>query len=129
MAAEPGTRVRRVAEAVREELSLLLSDEVKDPGAAGAVVTRVEMAGDLRSAHVRVRSLEAGSDPARRQELIQALGRAAGMLRREVTRRLRLRHAPELRFVYDEGVDDTTRVEQILAEIAAERSTPPEKPR
>ena len=43
------------------------------------------------------------------------------MLRREVTRRLGLRHAPELRFQYDEGQDDSVRVEQLLAEIESER--------
>jgi ribosome-binding factor A len=43
------------------------------------------------------------------------------MLRREVTQRLQLRSAPELRFVYDDGMDNTTRVEQLLAEIDAER--------
>ena len=40
---------------------------------------------------------------------------------REVTQRLQLRHAPELRFVYDDGQDNTSRVEQLLAEIDHER--------
>jgi ribosome-binding factor A len=43
------------------------------------------------------------------------------MLRREVTHRLGLRYAPELRFFYDEGVDHETKIEQVLAEIDAER--------
>ena len=54
-------------------------------------------------------------------ELIEALGRASGMLRREVTQRLGLRYAPELRFLYDEGLDRSLRVEELLAEIEAER--------
>jgi ribosome-binding factor A len=45
------------------------------------------------------------------------------MLRREVTQRLGLRHAPELRFLYDEGLDRTSEIEKILDEIAAERRT------
>jgi ribosome-binding factor A len=79
------------------------------------------MAGDLRSARVYVRLLEANHDARRRAQLVDALHRASGMLRREVTQRLRLRYAPELRFTYDEGVDDATRVERLLAEIEAER--------
>ena len=43
------------------------------------------------------------------------------MLRREVTHRLALRYAPEVRFEYDEGVDATTRIEELLDEIAAEK--------
>jgi ribosome-binding factor A len=121
MGVEHETRVRRVAEGVREELASLLADEVKDPGAQGAIITRVEMANDLRSARVFVRILEGGDDPERRRALVAGLGRASGMMRREVTQRLGLRHAPELRFVYDDGLDNTSRVEVLLAEIEAER--------
>jgi ribosome-binding factor A len=121
MTSEDGTRAKRVAEGVREEIASLLSSGVKDPRAAGAVVTRVEMTNDLRSAQVYVRLLEGADDASRRRELTAALKRAGGMLRREVTQRLRLRFAPELRFVYDDGLDHTTRIEQLLDEIRSER--------
>jgi ribosome-binding factor A len=118
---ERGMRVRRVEESVREEIAKLLSTGVKDPKAAGAIVTRVEMTPDLRGARVHVRLLAGGDDEARRREVVDALRRGAGMLRREVAQRLRLRFAPELKFQYDDGVDHTTNVERILAEIEAER--------
>ncbi len=118
---EQGTRVLRVERGVREELALMLADEVRDPGAAGAIVTRVEMGKDLRSARVHVRLLEGGDDASRRKAVIDALFRASGMLRSELTRRLGLRFAPELRFVYDEGVDKSTRIETLLAEIDKEK--------
>jgi ribosome-binding factor A len=38
-----------------------------------------------------------------------------------VGRRLGLRYAPELRFTYDEGVDHTSHIEKLLAEISEER--------
>jgi len=121
MAGEPGMRARRVGEGVREELASLVAHELKDPRAAGAVVTGVEMTGDLRSARVRVRLLAGGEDLEGRRRLVDALGRAAGMLRREVTQRLRLRTAPELKFVYDDGADRSSRVDELLAEIEAEK--------
>ena len=123
MSAEIGTRARRVAEGLRKEIASLLAVQVKDPGTAGAVVTRVETSSDLRTARVHVRLLEGADDPARRRQLVGALRRASGLLRREVTRRLGLRYAPELRFSYDEGVDHTTRVEELLTEIDAERKS------
>jgi ribosome-binding factor A len=123
MGSEAGTRVLRVERGVREELAGMLADEVRDPGAAGAVVTRVAMAKDLRSACVYVRLLEGGDDPGRRKVVVDALYRASGMLRSELTRRLGLRFAPELRFVYDEGVDKSNRIEELLAEIEAEKRT------
>jgi ribosome-binding factor A len=118
---EARLRARRVEGGVREELSSLMAQDLKDPRAAGAVVTRVEMAPDLRSARVHVRLLAGGDDEARRREVVGALGRASGMLRRELTQRLGLRYAPELRFFYDEGMDAASNVERLLAEIAAEK--------
>lgn len=119
------TRARRVGESVRKELASLLASGVKDPRAAGAVVTRVEMTADLRSARVHVRLLAHGDDEGKRTVLIGALRRASGLMRREITQRLGLRSAPELRFVYDTGADHMTDVERLLDEIAADRKSPP----
>ncbi len=116
-----GTRVLRVERGVRDEIALMLADEVRDPGAAGAVVTRVVMSKDLRSGRVYVRLLEGADDLTRRKTLVDALYRASGLLRSELTRRLALRFAPELRFAYDEGVDESNHIEGLLAEIAAEK--------
>jgi ribosome-binding factor A len=121
MPLERSTRVRRVSEGVRVELAALFATEVKDPGVVGVIVTRVEMANDLKSARVYVRLLEGGDDKARRASGLEALGRASGMLRREVAQRLGLRYAPRLAFRYDEGVERSTRIESLLAEIEAER--------
>jgi ribosome-binding factor A len=118
---DKGMRVKRVEGGVREEMASLLTSDLKDPRAAGAIVTRVEMTSDLRSARIHVRLLQGGDDAARRREVVDALRRASGMLRRELTQRLGLRFAPDLKFQYDDGVDATTNVERVLAEIAAER--------
>lgn len=110
----------RVSARLREELAELLAHEVRDPRLEGAVVTSVEMPDDLRSAKVGVRVLQGGEDPARRKELLTGLERASGLLRREVTQRLSLRFAPELRFVYDEGLDKQARIEELLHEVHVE---------
>jgi ribosome-binding factor A len=107
----------RVAERVKEELAILVSQEVRDPRATGAIVTRVEMTDDLKMARVYIRTLD-GKGGA---EVVEGLGRAASMLRREVTKRVNLRYAPELRFYYDDRLDKTTRIEELLEEVKKER--------
>jgi len=106
-------RAVRVAEGLREELAQLVGQKVRDPGVSGVVVSRVELTDDLRSAKVYFRLLDA----TRRAEAEAGLARASGMLRREVTKTLKLRVAPELRFFYDEGQDKLDRVAALLAEI------------
>ncbi len=110
-------RATRVAEGVRQEISVLISQSLRDPRVRGAVVSRVEMTDDLREARVYVRALEGAEDAAKKKELVEGLTRAAGMLRREIAKALKLRVAPELKFFFDEGDDKRTRVESLLMEI------------
>ena len=114
-------RAVRVAERLREELSTLVARTVRDPRVQGVTIARVDMTDDLRQARVLVRLLEGGDDQARREEAIKGLSRASGLLRREATKGLGLRYAPELRFIYDDGQDKVTRIEELLAQVEAER--------
>jgi ribosome-binding factor A len=109
-------RAVRVAERVREELSKMLTSEVRDPRLAGVVVTRVALSDDLKNAKVHVRTLTGEN----KDETLAGLARASGMLRREVTQRVKLRYAPELRFHWDEGQDKLARIERLLAEVRDE---------
>ncbi len=109
-------RATRVSERVREDLGWLLARDVRDPRIEGVIVSRVEMTDDLRSARVYFRLLDAS----RKDEALVGLERAAGMLRREVTRRIKLRYAPTFQFFYDEGQDKVARIEELLAEVKAE---------
>jgi ribosome-binding factor A len=113
-------RSTRVAESIREELASLLSTELSDPRLEGVVVSEVRLSDDLKVAKVlfRLLRLDATTDDQTRAKA--GLERATGLLRREITDRLSLRHAPELRFVYDAGQDARLRVEELLHEISEE---------
>ena len=106
-------RATRVAERVREEMAWLLTTEVRDPRVKGVIVSRVEMTDDLKLARIYVRMLEGGDG----KVALKGLERTAIMLRREVSKRVGLRYAPELRFFYDDGLDKTTRIEELLEEV------------
>jgi ribosome-binding factor A len=111
-----GSRPDRVADQIRSELASLLSREVHDPGIGFVTLTKVVVSPDLLLARVMYTVL---GDDKSRQASAQALERASPFLRRQLGSRLRLRRAPELRFIYDEAVAGQDRIEQILNEIHA----------
>ncbi len=114
-------RTARVAERIRAELmDLLLKGQLKDPGVRGAIVHAVQVTSDLRQARVYVRLDELDPSEARKRGLMRGLERAAGFLRRTVGQRLKLRHAPELAFSWDDTAERASRIEEILDEIAKE---------
>jgi ribosome-binding factor A len=113
-------RSSRVAAMLAKELARLLAREINDPRAAFVSITRVKLSDDLLVAKVFVRLIKDGDVLERRKEALKGLARAAGVLRKEATRGLGLRRAPELSFEYDEGQDDVTRIESLLEEVKAE---------
>jgi ribosome-binding factor A len=108
-----------VAEEIREEVAQILARGLKDPRIGFVTVTRVALTPDLRTAHVNVGVL---GDQSARERTMAGLKQAAGYVRRELGRRIRMRHTPELLFHYDEGLDATDRVAALLAE------NPPARP-
>ena len=80
------------------------------------------MTPDLQTARVFYTLI---GDVKARQDTRRALGRAAAFLRRQVANRLRLKHAPELTFLYDESIERQDRIEKIILDIQAERAENP----
>src|SRR4030066_908926 len=93
-----GDRPTRVAERIREEVSLILQNRVKDPGLGGVTVTDVVVTGDLKIARVHYSVL--GGDE-ERIAARDALRRSRGYIRRELGRGLRMRYSPDITFLYD----------------------------
>jgi ribosome-binding factor A len=116
-----GRRPERLAEEIREEVARMVASELKDPRLGFVTVIRVELAHDLGYARVHVGVL---GDEREREKSLTALRSAAGWVRRELGRRLRIHHAPEIDFRYDKGLEATDRVARLLQEEAA-REKPP----
>jgi ribosome-binding factor A len=106
-------RMRRVDEAVREVLSDAITSEVKDPRVGFVTVTDVDTTPDLRLARVYVSVL--GAEDVRRRSL-EGLRSAHGYLQLRVARELRLKHTPTLEFLYDDSLDRSLRVQELLRE-------------
>jgi ribosome-binding factor A len=124
-----GRRTKRVAELIQRHFAEILRREVDDPRLAAVVVTGVEISDDLMIAKIGVRLLVADDDERQRKSIVELLRRAASRLRRQITPRLELKRAPELRFHYDVGPDAQQRVSELLREVDAERdAATPEEP-
>lgn len=121
MSAQDHKRSDRVGERIRAEImDLLLRGGVRDPATRDGFVTAVKLSPDLRVARIYMRLTDAEATQARRDEFVAALTRAAGFIRREISPQLGLRYQPELRFYWDDGVDEAARVEELLSEIRRE---------
>lgn len=117
-----GSRPERVGDQLRQELAELITRDVHDPGIGFLTLTRVKVTPDLQQARAFYTTI---GDERQRRETARALVRATPFLRRQMGRRLRLKHVPELEFQYDESIEQQDRIERIILDIQAERAEHP----
>jgi len=104
-------RLRRVADQIQRELSELLRAELKDPRVGMITLTGVEVSPDLAYANVFFTTL---ADAESLTRIEAGLARAAGFLRSQLGKRLRLRITPEIRFKHDVSVERGVRLSQLI---------------
>ncbi|MDR8154779.1 ribosome-binding factor A [Acinetobacter baumannii] len=101
-----GERLKRMAGSVQRELSELIRQELKDPRLGGLVtISGVKVSPDLGYADVYVtvmgRELSDDQNEVAHRETLDILNKASGFLRQELSRRIKTRITPRLRFHYD----------------------------
>ena len=109
-------RTQRIESEIQRVLATLIAREVKDPRVGNVTVTAVRVAPDMGSARVFFTPFAALHPPAQVRE---GLTHAAGFLRGELGRRLGLRHAPRLEFVFDESVESAARLTRLIDRAVA----------
>jgi len=119
MMPDEGWRSARVADRVREELARVLTREVSDPRLEGLRVLRVEISGDLQIAWVYL-GLGHLDSPEQRSRALRGVASAQNRIRKRISSRLGLRRAPELRFAFDEAIDEQSRILALLDEVERE---------
>jgi ribosome-binding factor A len=106
-------RTDRVNEQLKQEIAVLVRDEVRDPRVGLATVTAVESSPELDHAKVYVTTL---GDEDERAGVMAGLRSAAPFIRSQLGRRLHMRRIPELHFEYDRVLEEATRIERLLRE-------------
>ena len=110
-------RSNRLAHQLRDEISYILSRELKDPRVGFATITEIRVSPDLRYARVYVSVLGL---PEQQKGTTDALNRASGFIRKQLGSRLRLRHIPELQFAFDETIEYGVKMDALIDEISDE---------
>ncbi|MCV6589156.1 MAG: 30S ribosome-binding factor RbfA [Marinobacterium sp.] len=101
------SRTQRVADQVQKDLARLIQRDLKDPRLGMITVSHVKISKDLGYADVYVTVMPFGDqDEAQAiKDSLAVLKGAAGHLRHELARGIKLRVMPELRFHFDSTIE------------------------
>jgi ribosome-binding factor A len=114
------TRIRRVGEMIRQELAGLLTGRLRDPRLRDVTITEVEMSPDLKKAHVYY-----ACDTERAEAVGNGLEKAAGFIRKNLSKKVYLKFMPELVYHYDDSLDKGQAMDSLLEAVLPE--TDPEE--
>lgn len=111
-------RIERMNSLIRQEISELLQNQVKDPRLGNFVaVTEVDTSSDFRRAKVFVSQIGGREE---KQKVLKGLASASGFFRSELSKNLKMRSVPELIFVWDNSIEQGDRILQLIDEFTAE---------
>ena len=110
-------RPERVAQEIQAAVAdLLLRGMLRNPRIGFITITGVKVTPDLRNARVFWSMI--GTD-AQKKDCGDGLSKARGFVRREVTKRVKLRVSPEISFSFDESVGEGDKIDRLLREVKA----------
>ena len=121
-------RTDRVGRMIQREVADLLQQDFGEASHSLVTVTGVRMTDDLGIAYVDVSVL--GPTPQARQAAFSRLEAQTTEVRHALAQRIRhqVRRIPEVKFFLDEGPQKAERMDELFAQIAAERDERPDAP-
>jgi len=109
-----GKRSEKVADLIRKEISEMLIRNLKDPRIGFITVTRVSVSDDCRSAKIYFSVMGSTEE---RERSTEGLNSAKGYVRRELGRRIQLRHTPDIVFQFDPSIEYAIHMEEVFHDL------------
>jgi ribosome-binding factor A len=111
------SRTQRVADYLQRELATLIQHEIRDPRVGMVSITGVNVSRDMGYAKIyyTVLGCDSSEDAS---ESTEALNKAAGFLRSQLSRDSSMRSIPQLRFYFDSSVGRGRDMEDLIRRAA-----------
>ena len=111
------SRIARIAELIQKELSVILKKEITDSRLKFITITAVKVSRDLSFADILFTQIDvedSDDKPLSKEIRVKLLQKAAARLRYALAQRLQLRIVPSLRFFYDDLMQESHRLHDLI---------------
>jgi len=106
-------RKERLQQAIKQELSKILLEDMNDERLKFVTITDVELSDDQKYLKVYFSTMPGKNS----EQILQSLERVKGYVSGEVARTLRLRFAPEIKFELDNSIERGVRMVKLLEDL------------
>ena len=102
----------KLSHSFQEEISSIISEEVKNPKIGFVTITGAKVTSDLSYAKIYFTTLGANKDIAQKE-----LNKASGFIKIMLSKRIDIRKMPEIEFLYDDSISYGEKIEKIIEDI------------
>ena len=103
----------RIEARIQERVAYCVEFELADPRSTFVTITRVEVTDDLSTARVFYSVYGTSGEKSRTAHMLED---ASGFIRKRVGRVLKTRRIPELRWIYDDSIEYSARMNKTIQE-------------
>ncbi|HAE62814.1 MAG TPA: 30S ribosome-binding factor RbfA [Eubacteriaceae bacterium] len=109
------SRINRINETIKQELSVLIRKNIKDPRLTELLsIMKVDTTGDLRYAKVYISVYDTDE---KKNQAVDILNKAAGFLRKNIGKTLKTHYTPELIFVLDDSIEYGAHIDEVIRKL------------
>jgi len=112
-------QIEHIADEIKKIISFAMYQELRDPAFQDITVTRVKVSKDLQFADIRFTSMDTINDI---DVIEDKLNKASSAFRGILSKKIRLRRTPILRFHYDMDIVAEQKIEEMLRKIKQQKS-------
>ncbi len=110
-------RPNRLAQGLKTEISAIITREMPHHQFGFITITEVKVSPDLRYARVLISVF---GPPEEQKKTLDLLNSEKAFIRQLIGKRFRLRHTPEISFIYDETIEYADRLLQVIEGVKKE---------
>ena len=110
-------RPEKVADLLKREISLILSQEVKDPRLQNINITAVKVTDDIGIANLYYTVIGKSIRKSDSNIKSKTLTKLAGMIRSKLSKIVEMRRVPKLIFKFDESIEYSENIENLLKNL------------
>jgi len=107
-------KIKKLANDIQREISFIINTKIKDPRIGFITITDTRLSPDGKYLDIYVSIMDKDDQHEKR---LDALKKCSGFIKKNLTRRMRLRNVPEFKFIYDGSIDRGLKISEILEEI------------
>ena len=113
----PSNRAEKVSDLLKKEISLIITNEIKDPRLQNINITAVKVSDDIGIATVFYSIIGESIHKSDSKIDDKILKKFSGMIRSNLAKKIKIRRIPKILFRFDESIEYSENIEKLLRNL------------